>query len=246
MCNGGIAIGALAVADEEPDLARWLLYRNITNLPEAIASYAPDGAWAEGPGYWGYATRYTVAAFGGLLSALGTDFGLSTLPGMAEAGQFRVSMVGPTGLFFNFADAGENAGADASLFWLARRYGRVLYAYSERQYAGERGSYRDLLWYDDRGTESDLLALGTDARFEGADVVSMRSDWTDPDALYVGFKGGDNQANHSHLDLGTFVFDALGQRWAVELGPDNYNLPGYFGAERYTLSLIHISEPTRH
>src|SRR5207248_5037676 len=33
---------------------------------------------------------------------------------------------------------------------------------------------------------------------------------------------------------GTFVFDALGQRWAVDLGPDNYNLPGYFGKERFT------------
>jgi hypothetical protein len=234
VCNGGIAIGALAVADEEPELARWLLYRNITNLPAAIASYAPDGAWAEGPGYWGYATRYTVAAFAALLSALGTDFGLSTLEGMAEAGQFRVSMVGPTGYFFNFADAGQNAGRAPTLFWLSRRYDRALYAYSERQYAGSSGSYSDLIWYDDRGAEADLLALGADARFEGADVVTLRSSWTEPNAVYVGFKGGDNQANHSHLDLGTFVLDALGHRWAMDLGPDDYNLPGYFGAERYT------------
>ena len=37
-----------------------------------------------------------------------------------------------------------------------------------------------------------------------------------------------------HLDLGTFVLDALGQRWAGDLGPDDYDLPGYFGPERFT------------
>ena len=56
----------------------------------------------------------------------------------------------------------------------------------------------------------------------------------DPQAIFVGFKGGDNKANHSHLDLGTFVLDALGQRWAVDLGGDEYNMPGYFGKERFT------------
>ncbi len=40
--------------------------------------------------------------------------------------------------------------------------------------------------------------------------------------------------NHNHLDLGSFVLDALGQRWAVDLGADDYNLPGYFGGQRYT------------
>ena len=50
----------------------------------------------------------------------------------------------------------------------------------------------------------------------------------------MGFHGGDNQANHSHLDLGTFVLDALGERWALDLGGDDYNLPGYFGKERWT------------
>jgi hypothetical protein len=51
--------------------------------------------------------------------------------------------------------------------------------------------------------------------------------------LWIGFKGGDNMDNHSHLDLGTFNLDALGQRWAVDLGGDDYNMPGYFGNQRW-------------
>jgi hypothetical protein len=61
----------------------------------------------------------------------------------------------------------------------------------------------------------------------------MRSAWNDPNATFVGFKAGDNKANHSHLDTGSFVLDALGYRWAVDLGAENYNLPGYFGAKRW-------------
>ncbi|MFO0909679.1 MAG: heparinase II/III family protein [Isosphaeraceae bacterium] len=52
--------------------------------------------------------------------------------------------------------------------------------------------------------------------------------------MFVGFKGGDNAANHSHLDLGSFVLDAAGQRWALDLGGDDYNLPAYFGKNRWT------------
>src|SRR5439155_131517 len=73
-----------------------------------------------------------------------------------------------------------------------------------------------------------------DKYFGGAEVAILRSEWGNPKALFVGFKAGDNKANHSHLDLGSFVFDALGARWALDLGSDDYNLPGYFGAQRLT------------
>jgi hypothetical protein len=234
VCNGGIATAALAVADEEPELARYLLVQALSGLPYALASYAPDGAWAEGPGYWSYATRYTVLVFAALQSALGTDFGLSDLPGLAGAGLFRVHSVGPTGLFFNFADAGERAGDEPALFWLARRYDQPLLAWAAREAAAGRVSAADLLWYDPRGSKDDLARVPLDARYVATHLVFFRSSWTDRQALYVGFKGGDNKANHSHLDLGTFVLDALGRRWALDLGPDDYNLPGYFGNQRWT------------
>jgi hypothetical protein len=228
VCNGGIATAALALADEEPDLCRPLLARALRGLPHALASYAPDGAWPEGPGYWGYATKYTVLACAALQSALGTDFGLSTLPGLAQTGAFRLQSAGPTGLFFNFADADERAGDEPSLFWLGRRYDDPLSAWGGRAAAKGAGSSRDLLWYDARGTADELARVGLDARYVATQLAYFRSAWTDPRGIYVGFKGGDNKANHSHLDLGTFVLDALGQRWALDLGPDDYDLPGYF------------------
>jgi len=60
--------------------------------------------------------------------------------------------------------------------------------------------------------------------------VSMRSSWTDNNALYVAMKAGMLQGHQTHndLDCGDFVLDALGTRWAGELGSADYNAIGYF------------------
>ena len=52
VCNGGIAIGALAIAEEEPAKSAAVLRYALKSLPLALASYGPDGGWPEGPGYW--------------------------------------------------------------------------------------------------------------------------------------------------------------------------------------------------
>jgi hypothetical protein len=60
----------------------------------------------------------------------------------------------------------------------------------------------------------------------------MRSAWNDARAVFLGFKAGCGQADHGHLDLGSFVLDASGVRWAVDLGADDYDLPGYWDCGR--------------
>ena len=241
VCNGGIAIGALAIGDEEPGLAGTVLAQALTSLPAAIATYAPDGAWPEGPAYWEYGTLYLVSALAALTSALGTDFGLSDAQGLSTTGRFRLHVAGPTGLFFNFADANPRPTSAPMLFWLGRRHADPVLNVAAREAASGRSTARDLLWYDSSGTAADIAALPLDARHQTAHFAFFRSAWNDKDAIYVGFKGGDNATNHSHLDLGTFVLDALGQRWAVDLGPDDYDLPGYFGAERFTYERLKTS-----
>jgi hypothetical protein len=41
-------------------------------------------------------------------------------------------------------------------------------------------------------------------------------------------KAANGVPNHNDLDGGTFVFEADGQRWAMDMGSDSYNLPQYF------------------
>jgi hypothetical protein len=63
--------------------------------------------------------------------------------------------------------------------------------------------------------------------------AAMRSSWTDHQGLYVAIKAGSNQGHQTHndLDVGDFVLDAMGTRWAGELGNADYLSPGYFSSD---------------
>jgi hypothetical protein len=233
VCAGGLTLGALAVADEEPDLARNILRATRGEMERALTTMAPDGGNPEGPAYWNYATQYTVYYLAACQSALGTDFGFKSMPGVAETGWFRVHTTGPLGKSFNYADAAEWAGQSPQMFWLARSFHTPAFAVHERQFASQWGEIFHLLWFDSAGDSMIATDAPLDALFHRVGVACFRGAWDDPKAFYVGFKGGSNKANHAHLDLGTFVLDAFGQRFATDLGPDDYNLPNYFGRDRW-------------
>lgn len=234
VCNGGLNAGALAIADQEPELAREIINRARASIMLEMPAFAPDGGDEEGPGYWSYATRYTVFYLAGVQSALGTDFGIKQSPGFAETGTFRMHSSGPLGLAFNYADAGARAGAASQMIWFAREFNRPIYARHERMMAGDRPEIFHLLWSRRAMELPRDWDFPLDAVYRGVNVAFFRSAWGDAHAAYLGFKGGDNRASHSHLDLGTFVFDAQGERWAVDLAGDDYNLPQYFGKLRWT------------
>ncbi|MDF7808107.1 heparinase II/III family protein [Pontiellaceae bacterium B12219] len=231
VCNGGLLIGALAIAEDEPDTAAFILNNALKNLPTAMASYAPDGVWAEGLNYWAYATTYTVFALSALETALGTDFGLSQSPGFSLTGYVPMYSAGPTGLFFSYADAADFQKIDSTpcLFWLARTFDNT--DFSNEEYALMQPEDIDALhvmWYVPRKDEqAEPLALDRLLRGQ-VETALFRSAWNDPDALFVGVKAGYNQAHHGHLDLGNFELDALGVRWARDLGADSYSLKGYW------------------
>lgn len=231
VCNSGLVVGALAIAETDPEYARAIVPAAAASMPKAFGLYEPDGAYAEGPGYWNYATSYAVFGLAALQSALGTDFGLSAAKGFEQAGYFPLHASGPTGLYFNYADASESLRRNIpSLFWLARRYGNPVFAEAEREMIKTRGGGEplDLVWYvppDGRP----VPPLEPDKHFRGrVEVACFRSAWKDPQAFYVAVKAGFNQVNHGNLDLGSFVLEALGERWARDLGGDDYNLPGYW------------------
>jgi hypothetical protein len=234
VCNGGLICGALAIAETDPKYAERIVSAAVKSLPKALASYAPDGAWGEGPGYWGYATNYTVFAFAALDSALGSDFGLSEAKGLDKAGRFPVLLTGPTGQYLNFADVGERGMRRdlPVLFWLAKRYDDKLLAWAEHRMLRERtADPRHLIWYVPR-PKTPPKAPPRMAFFDGSVQVAIARTGWDDGAGWVGIKAGYNRVNHGHLDLGNFELEAFGVRWARDLGKDDYNLPSYWDGGR--------------
>jgi hypothetical protein len=232
VCNGGLAIGALAIADSHPELTARVLGLSVEKMPLALDSFAPDGAWEGGPHYWEYSAWYSALTIDAMLTALGQDFGLSARPGLDRAGLFSIHCIGPSGLYFNYADAQVSVLPQASLFWLGRRYG-LQECIEENHRRLERHPEFvhpfDLIWYERR--PNDLAEIPRCIRFGRAEVACMRSAWN-PQAFFVATKAGSGQTDHAHLDLGSFVLDAGGVRWATDLGPDDYDLPGYWDSGR--------------
>ena len=234
VCNGGLTMGALAIADEEPELARQIVDHARRSLPVAMNHFlAPDGGNEEGPGYWTYATIYTAWYLSACQTALGTDFGFLASPGLADAGRSRIHLMAPSDRGFNYADGGEGLGIAPQMYYFARAFDRPEYAAHERGFASrhalnDRCNVFGLLWAPESTKPFEAYDPPTAALFRGVHVAAFRSAWGDPKATYVAFKGGDNAASHAHLDLGTFVLESQGQRFAFDLGGDDYNLPGYW------------------
>jgi hypothetical protein len=90
-----------------------------------------------------------------------------------------------------------------------------------------------MIWFEPRMDVKNIKQAPLDKYFQGCEVMTLRGSWEDKNASFVAYKAGDNKVNHSHLDLGSFAIDALGERWASDLGGDNYNYPGYFGKQRW-------------
>jgi len=232
VCNGGITLGALAIMEDEPDLARKLVHRAVNGVQVAMGHYEPDGAYPEGPGYWVYGTSYNVVLFAALESVLGTDFGLSKAGGFANSAWYYLHVIGPTGLNFNYPDSGSKGGFIPTVFWFAQRYDQPSLAWHQDQLwkdAVARGgsalvqSRLAPLLLPWRGSKQvvpeDLCWKG-----RGSNSVAMfRSSWTDRDAVYLAIKGGSPSVSHGHMDVGSFVLDAEGVRWASDLGPESYH-----------------------
>jgi len=239
--HGGLLIGALALADEEPELCEKIIHNSINYLPIAFHTYSPDGGWKGGPEYWEYTTKYSVFIMDALKTALNNDFGLSKTAGLNTAGLFPIHAAGPTDLYFNFADADPEHKSKPEYFWLGNEYHSEICINENHRLLQKKLKHNepptafDIIWYQPYA--ENVKSLPKTALFKEVNAFFMRSKWNDPNAFFIGFKGGDNQADHAHLDLGSFVLDAMGERWAFDLGRDDYDLPGYWdfkeGGERW-------------
>jgi len=236
VCYGGLTVGALSVADEEPEVAGELLRQARQDIGHGLKPYAPDGIYPEGPGYWGYGTSYQVLMIAALESALGTDWNLTQSPGFLASAAVRVMENGPTGLPFNFSDCGTKYGLEPTLFWFARRLNEpellcfqteALRATLSKRSVNEMKNQLSALplvalwWQQPPVGNGGSLPLAWSGRGENP-VAIFRSSWTDTNALYLALKGGTAAVNHGHMDAGSFVLDADGVRWAIDLGLQEY------------------------
>jgi hypothetical protein len=233
VCNAGISFGALAIAETQPQVAANVISRAVASIPKAmIPSYEPDGAYPEGFSYWEYGTSFNVLFISALEKALGTDFGFSQSPGFLKTAGFLQNLVGPSGLAHNWGDSGLKQGLSPAMFWFAEKAKdpSLLWTQKKLLLVQTTGNVRNrilpalLIW----GSKTNLDDVKPPSKKQWvgqgtSPVALMRTSWDDTNAVFVGLKTGSPSVNHAHMDMGSFVIDAQGERWAMDFGMQDYN-----------------------
>ena len=220
VCCGGAIVAAVAMKPFRPDLSDDVLALAVPAIASGLAAFDDEGGYPEGHGYWEYATKYAALATAALEHA-----GMAAPPasGLDRTWRYGQATTAPSGDCFNFGDTLLRPDRSPVLGWLARRSGEAGAGAWQRLAPG-RPHPLDLVWLaQDSGTEAD--ATSNCSAFAHAGIAVLR----DPEnGRYVGLKGGRNDVNHAHFDLGSFVLEWDGVRFISELGRDDYALPGYF------------------
>ncbi|NWK56552.1 heparinase II/III family protein [Verrucomicrobiaceae bacterium N1E253] len=218
------------------------------SLEQCATFYQPDGAYPEGPAYWHYGSNYHVIGLA-LLATEHRQLRSPTPATFARSPLFTEHLTGPTGKVFNFADAGVSTSrVSPAQSWMTNTFdqpatckfirSRIAQDISDQRKHSTKGPERffplHLLWLPNEHPDKQAT-LATDSRWNGSQpIATFRSQWHDPDALFVAIKGGYPGASHGQMDVGTFILESQGVRWVEDLGSDNYNMPGYFGSKRWS------------
>jgi hypothetical protein len=232
VCNAGMTYGALAIAEDHPEISQRIIERALKTISLPMGDYKPDGGYPEGYSYWNYGTSFNVMFLSAIEKAFGSDFGLLQTPGFLSTGSFLESMTGPTGASFNWGDCGPGTNLSPAMFWFAQRNNDPSLLWVEKRHL-DQSDYSSLvterllpaaiIWGKD--IPLNKIEAPTKNVWVGqgpSPVALMRTSWTHSDAIYLGFKVGSPSVNHAHMDIGSFVMEWGGVRWASDLGSQDY------------------------
>ncbi len=250
VCHGGMIAASIVIADRDPELAAKTISRALDKMPLALGAYVPDGAYAEGPGYWNYGTIFSITASSVLKSAFGTDFGIAGFPGFKESAVFRLMMVAPSGEFYNYGDNGTNLIADRgrgdhttawfnlgehvnSFIWFANQTDNSLFfdpgyfkALPDDPRTRGRFAGPALIWlssYEPKNYEPlPLIWKGGGKNPVLVFRGGENNPENNPEMFYLGAKGGKAGINHGNMDAGSFIFELDGVRWSIDPGVQLY------------------------
>lgn len=229
VCNTGISYGAIATYEDHPDLSIQIINRAITSMALPMQGYAPDGGYPEGYMYWEYGTSFNVMFISALQAAFGNDFGLSAKPGFTQTARFLENLSGTSGKPFDYADCIPNSQFNPAVFWFASKTNNNSLLWVEKKSLTGNDSIRNrllpaaMIW--GKGIATDKIPAPENNVWVGkgnSQVAMMRTSWTDPNAIFVGLKTGSPSSSHGHMDVGSFVMDANGERWAMDFGMQEY------------------------
>ena len=235
VCGSGMTVAALYLSEYEEyrDNATFVAEQYLLSLERCLGQYAPDGAYVESPGYWGYGTNTLMITLAALDSSLGTTYGYEDIVGLYDSFYYTIGISDGEYVAWNYHDSGSGR-IDYQSFYLASKlYADPTLAYLrndmfQKKYV--RSTLMDLLYYEEGladGATPESIPL--DFNFKGIDTATFRSDFTEY-ATYTGLHVGPNNVTHGDYDCGNFTLTMGGVKWVVDPTPEDYNVKGFWNS----------------
>ena len=235
----------LAVAVLEPSLEtrRTVVTKAMSVLDNFLSYYPDDGGCDEGPSYW-------TAAGASCFDSLETLFDLTEgkvdifgTPEIRAMGEYMTKANICGDYYLNFADCGPRVGLRyAMIARFGRRCGSkmlenfALGHYSPDEPVNSRYHiYRELKNLGEKLSADDAqFTYPTKVFLPHLGVMIARESENPAKGLYVAMKGGHNQENHNHNDIGQFVVYDNGEPLIIDAGVGTYTA-NTFNENRYTI-----------
>lgn len=264
VCNTGMVLGALAVAEDYPQEADAVLQNAARYMPNCLKLFAPDGVCYEGPAYWGYTNRYLAMYLKAVTDNGGDSGKIAELPGISRTALYQIRTLTPSGHPFYFGNAGighESFGGPAYFLYSKLFHQPEVAAWNrnevEKSLRGTRMFdqlfFLSLPWFDDTPADKVNSVPAMEVYHNKInDIVVFNGKRTKQGSVYLIAKGGLPSQAHQQMDCGTFIIESDGVLWTEDLGADDYDLPGfwdgkpggqrwkYFRNNNFSHNVIHI------
>lgn len=239
VCNTGMTLGALAVAEDYPKETATILENATLYMPNCLKHFAPDGVCYEGPAYWGYTNSYLSLYLKAVSDNGGDQGGIGELPGVSRTALFYKRTLTPSGQRFNFGNAStEEVMNTPAFFFFSRRYQQPEVAEWFRKEIEKTIKqnqpihqlfFLSLPWFNPASpTQNENIPSLEVYHNSINDLVVLNGNRKEKGSVFLVAKGGLPNQAHQQMDCGTFIIESDSVCWTEDLGADDYALPGFW------------------
>lgn len=224
MDNSLTFLAAMAIADTGIDFSVDIMDHALECLEPTIKRWYPDSAWFEGLGYWGWAGPYMARLLLTMKNAFGHCYGYDDIDCLVNAADFPIYAQSSQGAFiWNDMDTSID-----QLSPIIYAFGVLKNDVALQKFALDRCDVADsvdpvfCLEYNPKTNYGEQMQLSLDKHFRDVDLVTMRSSFNTDQEIWCGMAVQESRSNNGMMNSGTLALDALGERWIMNHGYENY------------------------
>jgi len=239
-------LACVLLIESDPEKRSRAVHKIMRSLDLFINHQPSDGGCDEGPAYWGRAGASLFDCLELLHSATHGNISIFDQPLIHETGRYIMRAHIDGDWLVNFADASAKGDIDGAL---VQRYGRhigddalvdfgswVKQHQTQRPYSHLRSINRTLagLFETDPTSATPPPPLLRDVWLPDLQFMAARSHTGCSAGFFLAAKGGHNDENHNHNDLGNFLVFLHGEPLLIDVGVDTYTAKT-FSPQRYEI-----------